>query len=83
MYGPFLALVGWFAQWSLDTVGYLPAPIGWTLLITSVIGVIPLPQSGIWLIIPVAIVMLRLRKPASHELSGASSGVSASNVTPS
>ncbi len=48
----FLAvLLGFFTDWVEKKIGTLPPFLGRTLLIYSVVGVIHLPISGIWLIL--------------------------------
>jgi len=59
MFGAVLFLLGWVAQWSLDTARYIPPFIGWGILLVCIVGVTMMPASGFWLAIPVAFIMVR------------------------
>ena len=60
--------MGWVAQWSFETVKYIPHFVSWGILLVCIVGVILMPASGFWLGIPVAIVMTRLGPPNKLEL---------------
>jgi hypothetical protein len=59
MFGGLLFVIGWFARWSYQHVGQYPSFMGWSLLIISAIGVVMMPASGLWLVIVVALLMIR------------------------
>lgn len=63
LFGVALFICGLLIQ-QLETAasGQLAKSIGWSLLLMSLAGVILMPDSGFWLILPPAIVVL-LRKP--------------------
>jgi len=47
-----------FAVSALQQAGGVPKSIGWSLLVLGIIGVIPMPLSGFWLVFPPAIGIL-------------------------
>ncbi|MCU0446895.1 MAG: DUF6463 family protein [Microscillaceae bacterium] len=56
----FLAmLLGWLVDWVEKNIGYLPRFLGWVLLGESLVGVILMPVSGLWLLLLTAIYILR------------------------
>lgn len=69
MLTPFLALIGQLCFWFHRNKIALPKFLGWTLLITAIIGVSLEPISGCWLLIPPALLMLMLGdgKPITEE----------------
>jgi hypothetical protein len=48
-----------------SSTNHLPASLGWSLLVLSVLGVILMPASGFWLVFPPAFAIL-LRRPISN-----------------
>lgn len=71
MFGAMLFLMGWIAQWMLDNTGTIPKFYSWGLLVVCVIGVMMMPASGFWLVIPVAIIMLGLPEVGRKSLATA------------
>ncbi|MEL6408007.1 MAG: DUF6463 family protein [Chloroflexota bacterium] len=69
MFGGLLLLIGWVVQWLMDSVGTIPAFLGWGLLIVCVLGVILMPLSGFWLVIPLAIMMIRQADSVDKQLA--------------
>ena len=52
--GIYLVLAGHLAD-RLERAGTLPRSFGWTLLVTTIVGVVLAPASGFWLAFPPAI----------------------------
>lgn len=57
--GLMMVLLGMMVQWMYQQTGTVPAFIGWWLLAIGVIGVIMMPASGFWLVLPQAYILLR------------------------
>jgi hypothetical protein len=64
--GVFTCLVGYLIDWiERLPATVIPRPVGWTLLITAMIGVTLAPASGFWLVFPAAIgALLQPRRAA-------------------
>jgi len=61
MFGGLLFLIGATTQWLLDKREALPRFWGWGLLVINGLGALLMPASGLWLVIVLAIVMIRQR----------------------
>jgi hypothetical protein len=60
----FLAmLLGILVDWVEQTIGYLPRFLGWILLGESLVGVIIMPISGLWLLLITSFYILKITKP--------------------
>lgn len=59
MFGGLFLLLGMLLQWVIEKTGEIPSFLGWGILLISLIGVFLMPASGFWLVIPVALLMLR------------------------
>ncbi len=58
--GIWVILLGLVVDWlEVRTVGELPKCLGWGLLVLAIGGIVILPISGVWLLLPVAIGSLR------------------------
>ncbi|MEL6150817.1 MAG: DUF6463 family protein [Chloroflexota bacterium] len=64
--GVFILLTGLAAQWMLDRTGTLPVFMGLTLLILSIVGVVMMPGSGFWIVLPIAVVMIQIARTTPH-----------------
>lgn len=70
-FGVILFLLGLLTDWAVRQTGTLPAGLGWGLIAFGVVGVYLIPVSGIWLVFPIAFLILRLaKKPALHLETG-------------
>jgi Family of unknown function (DUF6463) len=58
MVSPFLFALGQLCFWAQEHNVKLPVFMGWNLLITSAFGAFLMPISGVWLLIPPALLML-------------------------
>jgi hypothetical protein len=61
--GVTLVMIGYLTDWiERAASGLLPAPLGWALLATAVLGATLAPASGFWLVFPPAVgILLRAR----------------------
>lgn len=57
-----LIFTGQVASWARRETGRLPRSLGWSLLAASAAGVVLMPVSGFWLVIPQALLLLAARK---------------------
>lgn len=73
-FGVLLFLLGWTAQWSWTQMQQIPRFLSWGLLLLCTVGVVLMPLSGLWLGIPVALIMTRMgpSNPQQPMLSQAS-----------
>ncbi len=60
LFGALLWLLGMLAQWSVQQTGTVPASLGWGLAILGLVGVVLMPVSGFWLVLPQAYIILRV-----------------------
>lgn len=58
MFGATVLILGGLVHWAQARTGALPAFLGWSLLVLGAIGVILMPASGFWLVLPQAVLML-------------------------
>lgn len=58
MFGTMALILGGLTYWAQNRTGILPAFLGWSLLALGVAGVILMPISGFWVILPQAVMML-------------------------
>jgi hypothetical protein len=61
-FGVLLFFIGILESWGIRETGTLPASLGWGLLIFGIIGVILMPISGFWLVLPQSYMILRAAK---------------------
>ena len=58
IFGVTLLMLGGLTHWAQAQTGTLPAFLGWALLALGVAGVILMPLSGFWLLLPQAVLMI-------------------------
>ncbi len=58
MFGVMFVVLGALVHWTQARTGTLPAFLGWALLALGMAGVILMPASGFWLVLPQAVLML-------------------------
>jgi Family of unknown function (DUF6463) len=58
MTGAALLLFGYLTRWAQHRTGTLPAALGWSLLAIAGVGLVLMPLSGFWLIVPAAVLAL-------------------------
>ncbi len=75
--GLFVILAGQ-VHWALARTGTVPAFLGWGLLVLGSGGVILMPASGFWLVLPQAVLLLAVarRGRSQAEFADAGPGVS-------
>ena len=56
--GVLLVILGQLTSWAQRRTGTLPRPLGWSLLAVSAVGALLMPFSGIWLLLPPAVLAL-------------------------
>lgn len=58
MFGAMAIVLGRLIHWSQSRAGTLPSFLGWSLLAVGVAGVILMPVSGFWAVLPQAVMMI-------------------------
>jgi uncharacterized protein DUF6463 len=58
MFGAIALILGGLVHWSQDRTGTLPSFLGWSLLALGLAGVVLMPFSGFWMILPLAVLMV-------------------------
>lgn len=58
MFGATALILGGLVHWSQDRTGTLPSFLGWSLLALGLAGVVLMPFSGFWIILPPAVLMV-------------------------
>jgi hypothetical protein len=58
MFGATALILGGLVHWSQDRTGTLPSFLGWSLLALGLAGVVLMPFSGFWIILPLAVLMV-------------------------
>ncbi len=61
-FGVMLLILGGLMHWAQNRLGTLPAFLGWALLALSAAGVILMPVSGFWLVLPQAVLVLAVAR---------------------
>lgn len=64
-FGVLLFFIGGLESWGIRETGTLPASFGWGLLIFGIVGIILMPVSGFWLVLPQAYMILRISKEST------------------
>ncbi|MBH5319616.1 hypothetical protein I6N90_17610 [Paenibacillus sp. GSMTC-2017] len=60
LFGFMIIVTGYMVNWILKHKGIVPpAGFGWILLAVGLIGVIMMPVSGFWLVLPQAVILIR------------------------
>ncbi len=67
--GVLLFILGQLAQWVQQKTDALPDALGWWLLGLALVGVVMMPVSGFWLILPQAAYILYVNRAARRALS--------------
>ncbi len=57
-FGTMVLILGGLVHWAQARTGTLPAFLGWSLLAFGLFGVILVPVSGFWAVLPQAVLML-------------------------
>jgi hypothetical protein len=80
-FGVMILILGALMHWSQARIGSLPAFLGWALLSLGVAGVILMPLSGFWLVLPQAVLVLAVarRGRPRTDIAEAGPGVSTGN----
>lgn len=58
MFGAMALILGGMVHWSQNRTGTLPSFLGWVLLALGLGGVILMPVSGFWVVLPQAIMLI-------------------------
>jgi hypothetical protein len=58
MFGAMALILGGLVHWAQDRTGTLPSFLGWSLLALGLAGVVLMPFSGFWMILPLAVLMV-------------------------
>ena len=62
IFGVTLLMLGALTHWAQARTGTLPAFLGWSLLALGMAGVILMPLSGFWLLLPQAVLILAVAR---------------------
>lgn len=64
LFGALLWVLGTLTNWAERMYHDLPRSLGWGLLAIALMGILALPVSGFWLVLPQAYLVLRASKAA-------------------
>lgn len=70
MFGATAVILGGLVHWSQAGAGTLPAFLGWSLLVLGAIGVILMPISGFWVVLPQAVLMIAVARRGPSRVAG-------------
>ncbi len=62
MFGSMFVVLGALVHWAQARTGTLPAFLGWSVLALGMAGVILMPLSGFWLLLPQAVLILAVAR---------------------
>jgi hypothetical protein len=79
MFGVMFVVLGALVHWTQAQMGTLPAFLGWALLALGIAGVILMPASGFWLVLPQAVLMLVVARRGSSRIAIAEAKTSSSS----
>ncbi len=65
----FFMILAQLCLWAHSRKIALPGSIGWTLLITSIIGAIAIPISGFWLLMVPAVLIIVTSRKANYQIN--------------
>lgn len=65
MFGLMALILGGLVHWAQAGTGRLPAFLGWSLLALGAAGVILMPFSGFWVVLPQAVMMIVVARKES------------------
>jgi len=74
-FGTTVVILGSLVHWAQARTGTLPAFLGWSLLVLGVAGVILMPVSGFWAILPQAVLMLVVARRGRSETFAGEAGL--------
>lgn len=69
-FGTTVLILGALVHWAQAMTGSLPAFLGWSLLAFGAAGVILMPASGFWAILPQAVLMLMVARRGTTAKAG-------------
>lgn len=69
MFGLMALILGGLVHWAQAGTGRLPAFLGWSLLALGAAGVILMPVSGFWVVLPQAVMMIVVARRESSRLT--------------
>ncbi len=55
---PLLFILGMLCCWIQDRQLIMPAFVGWSLLVFTIVGIVIMPVSGLWLLLPPSAIIL-------------------------
>ena len=70
MFGLMAVILGALIHWVQSRAVTLPAFLGWSLLLLSVIALILMPFSGFWVVLPQAVMMILVSRRADSQGAG-------------
>lgn len=73
-FGALLWILGQTTQWMETVYNDVPHSLGWGLLILAVVGILLIPLSGFWLVLPQAYLILRRAKASERRPLPATQG---------
>lgn len=62
LFGALLLLLGHMTQWMQTHFGVIPESLGWGLFGLAVVGIIVMPVSGFWVVLPQAYLIIRVAR---------------------
>jgi len=74
MFGLLTLILGGLVHWAQARTGFLPAFLGWSVLLLSLVGLILMPLSGFWVVLPPAVMMILVSRRAGSPDVGQVSG---------
>jgi uncharacterized membrane protein len=69
MFGVMFVLLGALVHWTQARTGTLPAFLGWSVLTLGMAGVILMPLSGFWLLLPQAVLILAVARQGRSRIA--------------
>ena len=69
-FGTTVLILGGLVSWAQARTGTLPAFLGWSLLVLGLFGVILVPASGFWAVLPQAVLVLVVARRGSKAGAG-------------
>ena len=74
MFGVMFVVLGALVHWAQARTGTLPTFLGWSVLALGVAGVILMPLSGFWLLLPQAVLILAVARRGRSRIAIAQTG---------
>ena len=69
MFGVMFVVLGALVHWTQARTGTLPAFLGWSVLALGMAGVILMPLSGFWLLLPQAVLILAVARQGRSRIA--------------